>query len=149
MDKLVLERLGRARVAYLGTTNTDYTSHMVPIVFANDEERIYFVIDKKPKTGKRLQRITNILRTGKASLLLDTYTEDWKNLSFVLIYAHAYVLGSSDKFSKEKEKAGKLLKMKYAQYSSGGYFPEEYAQATFVRLTPARVVTWSSDRGEG
>ncbi len=117
----------------------------MPVVFANLGDRIYFVVDRKKKSGKELKRIRNISETGKAALLIDQYSENWKTLSFLLIHCTGRVLSSgSDSF--EKRRAAKKLKEKYLQYSAGAYFPENLDEAVFVRLEPERAVFWQNQR---
>lgn len=132
--------LSKARVARLATVNQDGTAQLVPVVFASDSKHLYFVIDKKAK-GKKLRRIENIMRRGRATLLVDRYSENWSNLSFVMIYAKAKVLGKMN--GNEKRRASYLLKRKYKQYSTGGYFPDNVSDATFVILTPVKIARWS------
>ncbi len=143
-DKILFNYLHNARVARLATVNPDGTAHVVPIVFANDHKRIYFVIDKKPK-GPRLRRVFNIERTKKATILVDKFSEDWKKLSFAIIYCDARTL-SPGKDLREKMKAARLLKAKYRQYGDGRYFPENVEQTLFIQLTPARYYSWPKDR---
>lgn len=132
--------LSEARVARLATVNQDGTAQLVPVVFANDSKHLFFVIDKKEK-GKKLRRIENIIRRGRATLLVDRYSENWSNLSFVMIYAKAKVLGKIN--VNERRRASYLLKRKYKQYSTGGYFPDKATDATFVILTPVKIARWS------
>ncbi len=44
--------LGQARVARLGTTDSDGSVHIVPIVFANTPSEIFLVIDSKTKKSQ-------------------------------------------------------------------------------------------------
>ncbi|MGI0079936.1 MAG: pyridoxamine 5'-phosphate oxidase family protein, partial [Nitrososphaerales archaeon] len=138
--KEVRSYLSGSRVARLATVNEDGTAQVVPVVFANNSKYIYFVIDKKTK-GERLRRIENINRTGRATLLVDRYSEDWKKLSFVMMYTEADILGEGA--LNEKRRASHILKRKYGQYSMGGYFPNHASTATFVRLTPVKIARWS------
>ena len=66
-----------ARVAHLATVDSRRNPHVVPIVFAIDSEAIYFVVDKKTKGKTTLRRLRNISETGKATVLIDNYSEDW------------------------------------------------------------------------
>jgi len=137
--------LGINQVARLGTTNIDGTVHIVPIVFANNTKNIYFIVDKKRKSGSELRRISNIQRNGRATLLVDSYSRNWAKLSFVLIYLKAKVLGPGKNFQKEKSIAAELLKAKYWQYHGRTYFPDDIFNATVVRMTPARFYAWPKE----
>ena len=140
-----LEYLRSARVARLGTTGKDGSVSVVPIVFAVFENRIYFVVDRKKKRGGELRRIKNIRETGKASLLIDDYSEDWNELSFLLLQCKAKVIGPGED-PTEKILARIILKEKYKQYSSDQYFPDKIEEAVFVRLEPFRSTFWQNLR---
>jgi PPOX class probable F420-dependent enzyme len=143
LSRKQLEYLKKARVGRLATIDRKNGIHLVPIVFANLGDRIYFVVDRKTKSGRDLQRIRNISDTGKAVLLIDRYSENWKSLSFLLIHCFGRVLTTgSDSF--EKRRAAKKLKEKYPQYSGGPYFPKDLGEAIFVRLEPERAVFWQN-----
>ena len=140
-----LAYITKTRVGRLATENEDHSSHIVPIVYVNSAERIYFVVDLKKKTGAQLKRIKNILRTGKASLLLDYYSEKWENLSYLLIYCTASVIGPGESEEEKGLITGKL-KEKYPQYSGEAYFPKTSDKAVFVRLEPQRAIFWQNQR---
>lgn len=133
--------LRKSRIARLATLNTDNTIHIVPIVFANDSRNIYFAIDRKPKKTSKLRRLANIARNANATVLIDSYSEDWGKLSYAIIYGTAEILSSTE---KEKEKALRLLKRKYPQYGNGNFLPQSPNPIIVVRLTPSRIVQWSA-----
>ncbi|HYB03491.1 MAG TPA: pyridoxamine 5'-phosphate oxidase family protein, partial [Nitrososphaerales archaeon] len=58
-----LEYVKEARVGRLATVDRKNHIHVVPIVFANLGDRIYFVLDRKKKSGRELKRIRNISET--------------------------------------------------------------------------------------
>jgi len=141
-----LEYLSHARVARLATTNKKNSIQIVPVVFASAGDRIYFVMDRKTKRkGKEPRRIKNITETGKASLLVDKYSENWEDLFFLLLDCKAKVIGRGVEI-KEKKLAAAKLKQKYPQYRDGGYFPENLDQTIFVRLQPQKAVFWRNLR---
>ena len=139
------EYLEKGRIARLATVDQKNSVHLVPIVFANRGNTIYFVIDRKTKTGRELKRLKNIYETGRASLLIDNYSENWEELSFLLLTCSATVIGHGASLS-EKRFAAKELKRKYAQYARGDYFPENIDAAIFVRLEPQKAVFWQNLR---
>ncbi len=53
---------------------------------------MYSAIDGKPKRTTLLRRVRNINETGRASLVVDRWSEDWKSLSYVLVEGPAVVL---------------------------------------------------------
>jgi PPOX class probable F420-dependent enzyme len=140
-----LEYLRKGRVARLGTFGENGVIQMVPTVYAFFENRIYSVIDGKKKSGSELKRIKNIRKTGKATLLVDNYSENWDELSFLMLQCKAKVIGPGED-QAEKMLARIILKEKYKQYSNGGYFPENIDQAIFVRLEPEKAFFWQNLR---
>jgi PPOX class probable F420-dependent enzyme len=136
--------LRESRVARIATLNKNGAIHIVPIVFASDSRNIYFAIDKKPKKTKNLRRLSNIRRNPNVSVLIDSFSEDWSRLSFVLIYTRAKILSSTSKDNNEINRVLRLLKQKYSQYSTGGFLPPRSQAITVVRLTPGKIVQWSA-----
>lgn len=129
-----------SRVARLATVNNDGSAHIVPLVIASDKKNLYFTVDKKPKKNLTLKRIENIRRTRKATILFDHYYENWKRLSYVLMYCDARILESEN--SSERKRALKLLKRKYKQYRIGNYF---FPDPIVVRLIPSRIRRWNAN----
>ncbi|HET9901128.1 MAG TPA: TIGR03668 family PPOX class F420-dependent oxidoreductase [Actinomycetes bacterium] len=78
-------RFAAARVARLATLRSDGSPHLVPVTFAVDGDALAFAVDAKPKTTQRLQRIRNIERDPRVSLLVDEYADDWSRLWWVRI----------------------------------------------------------------
>ena len=73
-------RFEAARVGRLATVTPNRMPHLVPVVFALVDDFLYTAVDDKPKTTVALQRLANIDATGRASLLVGEYTEDWPTL---------------------------------------------------------------------
>jgi len=144
LSRAQLRYLRRARVGRLATVDRRNVIHIVPIVFASSGDGIYFVVDRKKKTGKRLKRVRNISETGKAALLVDHYSERWEKLSYLLIQCAAKIVSESE--LKEKILVAKKLKEKYPQYARGSYFPRKLDEAIFVCLVPERVIFWQNLR---
>ena len=128
------------RVGRLATINENSSAHIVPIVFANDQSNLYFAIDSKKKKTTNLKRIMNIKRTGRATLLFDSYRENWKNLSYLLIYCKASIVEG-----QEKQRAILMLKQKYKQYSRGKYLRGD---AIIVKLAPSKIRRWHADSAQ-
>jgi PPOX class probable F420-dependent enzyme len=85
---------------------------VVPVTFAVTLDEIYFAVDHKPKSGRRLQRLVNIAAEPRVSLLVDHYDQDWRQLWWVRADATAQVLPAGD----AQERALDLLVAKYPQY---------------------------------
>ncbi len=142
-SKSELGYLKSSRVAHLATVDSKGNPHLVPIVFAADRKAIYFVVDYKTKKVRTLRRLKNIRDSGKATLLVDRYSEDWPKLSYMMISCKPLILGEG-KLLREKKKAALLLKKKYVQYRREGYFPPNLDRAIFVKLLPQKTLTWKN-----
>jgi len=67
-------------VARLATVSAAGVPHLVPVVFAVVGPTIVTAVDHKPKSTTRLRRLRNIVETGRVTLLVDEYAEDWSQL---------------------------------------------------------------------
>jgi PPOX class probable F420-dependent enzyme len=108
-------RFAAARVGRLATVTPQGAPHVVPVVFALVDDAAYTAVDGKPKTTLRLQRLANIAATGRASLLVDDYREEWSGLWWVRFDGTAQVLEVD---SSEGRIAVEALTRKYPQYVS-------------------------------
>ncbi len=80
--------LAETRVARLATSDPEGRPHIVPVVFALGDDRLFLPIDHKPKraeTPEGLRRIRNLRANPRASLLVDHYDEDWTRLTWVRV----------------------------------------------------------------
>jgi PPOX class probable F420-dependent enzyme len=105
-------RLTNARVARLATTDPDGRPHLVPIVFAIEDDTLYSAVDQKSKQSRRLRRIENARTRPEVTILVDHYDEDWTRLWWIRVRGRARVLDEGE----EREHALELLINKYAQY---------------------------------
>ena len=116
MDQIeARRRFASGRVGRLATVTAQGWPHLVPVVFALVDDVAYTAVDGKPKTTMALQRLANIEATGRASLLVDEYLEDWSGLWWVRFDGAAQVL---DPDSSEAGVAVEALTRKYPQYLS-------------------------------
>jgi PPOX class probable F420-dependent enzyme len=106
-------RFAAARVGRLATVTAQGSPHLVPMVFALVDDVAYTAVDGKPKTTTALQRLANIAATGRASVLVDEYGEDWSTLWWVRFDGSAEVL---DAETSEAGVAVEALTRKYPQY---------------------------------
>lgn len=111
------ERFAQARVARLGTVTPDGRPHLVPVVFAVVDDVIYTAVDDKPKTSRRLRRLTNIMQNPQVSILADEYAEDWSQLWWVRADGTAEIHHGTDAATGI---GYRLLRAKYPQYRSVG-----------------------------
>ena len=134
--------LADARVARLATADEKGRPHVIPVCFACDGERIYIVLDQKPKSTAltRLRRVRNILANPQASLVVDHYDEDWQQLRYVLVTCRAELLDGVDLagVGQEASRAVALLRDKYPQYRG-----MDLDGNPVIKLTPERHTAWS------
>jgi len=113
MDRTeALSRLGAARVGHLATTRPDNRPHIVPVTHALAGLSVVMMIDHKPKTTTRLQRVLNIEQNPAASLLADFYSEVWRELWWVRVDGPASIHVGDQVW----EDAASALAAKYEQY---------------------------------
>lgn len=102
------ERFALARIGRLATVTAAGRPHIVPVCFALAGGRVVTAVDAKPKATTELARLENVRATGRASLLVDHYEEDWSKLWWVRVDGAAEVI--------ESAAAIDALAAKYEQY---------------------------------
>ncbi len=107
-------RFAQATVARLATVTPGGMPHLVPVVFALDDEVVYTAVDAKPKTTHRLRRLANIESNPQTSVLVDHYADDWAQLWWVRVDGTAVI----HRDGATMHAAYDLLRAKYAQYQS-------------------------------
>lgn len=134
-DAEAWRRLAEARVAYLATVRADGRPHVVPIVFAADDDRtIYSIADPKPKSGLDLLRHRNIAANPAVSLLVDAYDEDWEHIWWVRADATARVVEDGP----DRDTAIRFLKARYVQYQT---WTTPFGAATVI--TVESLTSWT------
>jgi PPOX class probable F420-dependent enzyme len=128
--------LHQARVARLATASATGEPHVVPVCFVFDGTHFYSAIDGKPKrvAAGRLRRLQNLRENPRATLLVDSYEEEWARLRYVLVMGRGEILETGT----DRERAFHLLREKYPQY----HVMRDFGQGAVIRLMPERVVSW-------
>jgi PPOX class probable F420-dependent enzyme len=111
------ERFAAARVARLATADAGGRPHLVPVVFAVQGDRIYTVVDAKPKRTTALRRLANVAENPFVALLADHYEEDWAALWWVRAEGCGRVLEAD---APEARRAVELLRARYPQQVAVG-----------------------------
>ena len=128
--------LDERRVAHLATADRAGRPHVIPLCYARDEDRLYFVVDEKPKAaGKRLKRIRNIVENPEVALVVDVYDEDWSRLEYLLVRGRAEIVGDAAEFARALD----LLRSRYPQYLTMRLEP---GRNELVRIAPTAVHHW-------
>jgi PPOX class probable F420-dependent enzyme len=94
--RIARERFAAAPVARLATVSADGRPHLVPIVFALDDDVVYTAVDAKPKTTTALRRLANIAANPAVSVLVDHYDDDWTQLWWARADGNAHIADGSD-----------------------------------------------------
>lgn len=96
----------------MATLSDDGRPHLVPIVFAAHpgKRRLISAVDEKPKESRELQRIRNIRRDPRVTVLAHHYEADWSNLWWVRADGRASVID-------QRPPTADLLIDKYPTYS--------------------------------
>lgn len=106
-------RFDDARVARLSTVDGHGQPHLVPVVFALEDNTLWIAIDQKPKTTTNLKRLRNIEANDRVSVLVDEYVDnDWSRLWWVRADGSARVLGE-----QQRAHPIELLTSKYRQHA--------------------------------
>ena len=109
--------------------------YVVPVCYATGAGRIFIVIDEKPKDVSRreLKRIRNIRTNPRVCLTVDTYSDDWSQLGFVMVRGTAAIVTSGP----DHDAAVPLLRARYRQYRD-----LDFGGRAVIVIKPGRVVTW-------
>jgi PPOX class probable F420-dependent enzyme len=105
-------RVATQRTGTLATIGPKGVPHLVPFVFALKGDTLYWAVDDKPKRSKDLQRLRNIERDARVSVLFDHYADEWSDLWWVRVKGTARILSRSE----ERERAVNALRGKFPQY---------------------------------
>lgn len=126
------ERFSAARIARLATADAAGRPHLVPIVFAVEGDRVYSVVDAKPKRTGALRRLANVRENPAVALLVDHYDDDWSALWWARADGHARVLEPDQ---PEARQAVGLLSRRY---------PQQQARGPVLAVDVARWSGWSA-----
>ena len=122
-------------VGRLATVDERGRPYVVPVCYAAGVDRIFSVIDEKPKDVSRreLKRIRNIRTNPWVCLTVDTYSEDWSELGYLMVRGTASIVTSGE----EHEAAIPLLRARYRQYRE-----LDFEGRAVIVIEPQRVVVW-------
>jgi PPOX class probable F420-dependent enzyme len=132
--------LDRWAVARLATLAAPGAPHLVPVVFARAEGRLWIPVDGKPKRGGELARVRNVRAHPAVSLLLDHYDPDWSRLWWIRLDGTARVLAPADPATDGAVRAAvAALRAKYPQYDGTPLLRDP---PTLIAIRPERTRSW-------
>lgn len=133
----ILDRMPVARLALRDSANAP---EALPIVFARANGLLWSPVDGKPKgRAGDLGRIARLQRSPGVMLLLDYYSDDWRDLWWLRLRATAQVVTGRDAGWATVEQA---LAAKYPQYQTVPMFKDE---PTLLRFDWHHVGWWGSE----
>ena len=106
--------LGSSDRGFLSTADAAGRPTVVPVCFAYESDIIYIPIDDKPKRSGNLARLKNLSSRQSAAFIVDSYSQDWTRLSYLLVHGRGRVVKGETELSRAKT----LLRRKYPQYLS-------------------------------
>jgi PPOX class probable F420-dependent enzyme len=129
--------LEAARRAHLATASPDAEPHVVPVCFAVlDERTVAFAIDDKPKQpGRTLKRVRNLDANPRFALVVDAWSEDWRELGYVLVSGRAARVDDPSR----RAAAVAALRARYPQYVAMGLAAGRH---DVIELAVERVHVW-------
>jgi PPOX class probable F420-dependent enzyme len=132
------ERFASARVARLATADAAGRPHLVPVVFAVDEDCVYSVVDAKPKRTTALRRLANVAENPRVALLADHYEEDWGALWWVRADGVGRVLDPGSGVEAARAEAARAVDLLRARY------PQQRAVGAVLAVDVERWSGWSA-----
>jgi len=124
-------RFAAARVARLATITPDGRPHLVPIVFALEQDVLHFAVDRKPKSTTALRRLANVAAHPEVTLLVDHYADDWTQLWWV----------RADGLATVRDATGDVLDRLAAKYPP---YVDEPPPGPVVEVAISRWTGWRS-----
>ena len=140
LDQTTLSFIRDHRVARLATADREGRPSVIPICYAFDGQRVYSVIDHKPKSvgARSLKRIRNIEQNPHVSIVIDDYSDDWTQLRYVVITGDAEISDPGGAPSPERSKAIALLREKYPQYLAIAL-----EERLLIKITTTGIKQWA------
>ena len=130
------ERFSAAKVARLATADATGRPHLVPIVFAVEDDCVYSMVDDKPKRTAALRRLRNVRENPAVAVLVDHYDDaNWDALWWVRAEGRGRVLEPEE---PEARRAVGLLAQRYPQQRPAG---------AVLAVDVARWRGWSAKAG--
>jgi PPOX class probable F420-dependent enzyme len=128
-------RFATARVARLATADAGGVPHLVPVVFAVEDDTVVVAVDRKPKRTTALKRLANVRANPRVALLADHYEEDWDELWWVRADGSGRVAKPG---SEDAVRAVHLLQERYPQHRA------EPPEGPVLVVAVARWSGWSA-----
>lgn len=106
--------------------------HAVPVVFAVYGDDLVTPIDGKPKRTRELARMRNLEENPNVALLADKWSEDWRELAWVMIRGGASIQPAHASVDEVES-----MIARYPEYR------DVLEDSDVIRITPERILWWS------
>jgi PPOX class probable F420-dependent enzyme len=130
-----------ARRAVLATTGADGAARLVPLCFILADDGLWSPLDEKPKAvgdPRDLARVRDIAARPRVTLLVDRWSEDWTQLTWLRVLGTATLVEPAD----VPPGIVPALRAKYPPYRD-----QRLEALPMVRITIDRVVRWAAAEG--
>ena len=125
-----------ARVARLATADAAGKPHIVAVCFALIDDRLYSVVDAKPKRRSlQLKRLRNIAENPQVAVLVDHYDDDWSRLRWAMLQGHAALVADKHEYAAGLE----ALRRRYEPYRKSSF---SMSANPLLRVDVERVIGW-------
>ena len=131
------EFVDHSRVGRIATADAANAPHVVPVCYARLNDRLYWVVDAKPKRNPLgLKRLRNIRENPRVAVVVDRYDDEWSQLAWVLMRGRAELVVQADEYAQ-----GLVgLRSRYIQYRT---MTLEMETHPMVRIDVEQVTAWS------
>lgn len=133
MEGWAAELLSTARTGVLATVSPTGWPQAVPVCYVVYDDKVVSPIDEKPKSGRPLGRLRNIVHEPRVSLLVDCWDEEWHQLAWVRVEGRTEVVARGEQMPE----ALAALRAKYPQYRQMAL-----EWRPLIVITVERVAAW-------
>ncbi|HYB69652.1 MAG TPA: pyridoxamine 5'-phosphate oxidase family protein [Candidatus Bathyarchaeia archaeon] len=130
LTKAQARLLGWERVARVATVGKAGVPHLVPVCHVLVGDKIYF------GSGRKGRKVLNLAANPKLALTVDVYSDDWEQITGVLVQGRARVIERGPRFRALRRR----LYAKYPQYPEQAALGE--SDSVIVEVTPTHVFSW-------
>jgi len=129
MTKAQAKMIEWERVARVATVGAGMP-HLVPVCHVLVGGRMYF------GSGRRGRKVRNVRANARLALTVDCYSDNWSNLTGVMVQGTARVIERGPRFRRLRRR----LYAKYPQYPREAALGE--SDSVIIELTPTHVFSW-------
>ena len=133
IPKAAAKLLRWERVCRIATAGGTGMPHLVPVCHVLDDGKIYIA------SGTDGRKVLNLRANPQVALTVDHYSENWSDLSGVMVQGTAALIESGPRFRRIRH----LLYAKYPQYPLEAALGDD--DSVMIELTPTHVFTWGLD----